>query len=211
MRNTLNGLPFLIAILNIGCFGFDTDGITEYQDLTYKEYKNKFATREVDPLGAKSISIRGYFIRDGYDDWWKMKISKEDWLKMIGRMEIGDPQPFQADSQFVKTLGVPNSWPDPDCPAPDWWLPQANFGSLIITKEVQEKEGERALGWYWLYDEPTSTAIGWHWNQQYVWLQPSKDPPDLRNNSLKDRDESEFRSSPARVEIILTNESGKEE
>ena len=162
---------FLFSII-AGSLGCAPNVVSEDLELTYEEYCERHAKREFDPIGAKLINSKGYSPRDGYDYWWKLEISKEDWLGIINQIGLGEPRSYFPDSQDGNVFGIPNTWPEADIPFPEWWIPSDDFGTWIITFQEQEKEGKRARGWYWLYDEPSLTAIGWHWNNQYVWFQP---------------------------------------
>lgn len=150
-----------------GCIDVDTWGQEEHKGLTYKQYCDRFALRDFDPVGASSISCFDNTTRDSYDSWWKIEISREGWLGICKQIGLGQPQPYAPDSSGA--FGVPDTWPEPLYPsAPDWWKPAPGFGSALLTSQEQWKDGKRASGWYWLYDDNSSTAIGWHWNRQ-IW------------------------------------------
>ena len=152
----------VICLFGSGCFHFD--GRVEYRDMSYADYKARVATRVFDPVGAASISYLDDFRRDEFDDFWKMQIPKADWIKVLKQLGLKEPRPFDPGGKTE--MGLPHSWPKPSTEPPTWWLPDGRFGSLIATSQEQEQPGKRAKGWYWLYDDRSSTAIAWNWNRQ---------------------------------------------
>jgi hypothetical protein len=138
---------------------------TEFTMVSYAQYCKGCSVREFDPIGAESISVRSDWTRDSYDSWWKIKISKDKWLAVCSKCELGVPKPFVHGTDV--NFGIPNNWPDPEKPAPEWWLPPAKFGSLVGNDQWNLPNKEVGNGWYWLYDVPSSTVIVWRWNRQY--------------------------------------------
>lgn len=149
-----------------GCIDLELSGKEEHIGLTYKQYCDRFALRDFNPVGAKSISYLGSTGRDSYDSWWRIEIARPGWLNICKQIGLGKPERYSPDSN--DHFGVPDTWPEPLSPScPSWWEPAAGFGSALLTSQVQWKSGKRATGWYWLYDDKSSTAIGWHWNRQF--------------------------------------------
>ncbi len=183
VRPFLDTVLVLVPLALCGCV--DPEHNKEHRNLTYEEYCKRFPRKYFDPKGAKSISYRSYTTRDSYDVWWKIEISRKDWLKIVKEIGLTAPRPFSPESKPNGELGVPATWPVPHQPAPDWWLPPRNFGSMIAISQTQ-KNG-RATGWYWLYDADSSKAIGWHWNHQHWRFSRSNSHPDLRRRSRPDK------------------------
>jgi hypothetical protein len=159
----------VLCIGSSGCGRWDAP--IERTAMSYVDYKKVYGTRDFDPVGAPSISTRVDFQRDGFDCWWKMQISKTDWINLLKQSGLRDPRPF--DRRGKPKNGIPDSWPKPEIEPPKWWVPEDRFGSLTVTSQEQEQPGKRARGWYWLYDEQSSTAIAWNWNRQYWTFEPS--------------------------------------
>lgn len=157
----------IVALTVCGCVDLNFEGTTEYRDLTYPEYLDQVGTSGFDPKGAELLSFRHHQTRDGFQMWYQIKIAEEDWIDILKQLDLEDPVPFASKEEGSNKIGIPSSWPEPDPSHPDWWTPPTEFGTEIVKAVSQKEKGKRAIGWYWLYDKPTSTAIGWKWNQQY--------------------------------------------
>ncbi len=144
----------------------------EYREMSYADYKERIATPSFDPVGATSISARLDFERDGFDEWWKMRIPKTDWINLLKQIGMRNPRMLSRHEETANWIR--ESWPKPENEPPQWWIPGNRFGSLTAVSQEQQSPGQRASGWYWLYDEQSNTAIAWNWNRQY-WTFPSSD------------------------------------
>lgn len=83
MRNLQGRRPAILIVALIAYMGGCNSEFTQDKDdqnLSYTEYCKRIALRGFDPKGARTINVAGHTERDGYDSWWRMEISRDDWL-----------------------------------------------------------------------------------------------------------------------------------
>lgn len=145
MRLTTPSLVLIASLLTSGCADSPPD-LTECVDFDYREYCQRYGTRGFDPVGARSITYGSYSTRDGYDEWWKLAISRQDWLGLVGQLGLPGPKSVSSQPSSDAAPGIHDSWPSPEKPAPQWWHPPPGYGSSVVASHTQEQAGHRAKG-----------------------------------------------------------------
>ena len=164
MRHHKFKLAAMTLATIVGCSKNDTSCV----DASYEDYCRRFALRDFDPVGARSITYEATPRRDGYDAWWMLSIAEEDWrqiCKQIG-LEI-----FELDDDRSRVAA--QDWPDVFGTVPSWWTKGDSFGSEFASFFHQDTPGERATGMFFLFDASSEVAIARKWSRQY-WSRPAR-------------------------------------
>ncbi len=153
-----------LATLSIGCFNFELPQISETTAQTYDEYSSEYDRSFLDPIGASNISMCTAFEGDGYDEWWRFKVSEADFANIA--MAVAKSENGPTSVEFSRNASYPEDW-RPGAPIPTWWTLPENNNLISINWCFSAGDAERHHGWFFLFDQRSGDAFVWHWNHQW--------------------------------------------
>ncbi len=153
-----------IVLTAFGCLAPDFGSDTESTARTYKQHIAGGGDAWFDPVGASDIYQRCHSTRDGYDAWWRLDISQNNFDKLLAVVASAHhgPDPITQN----KNTEYPSAW-KPDESPPEWWNRNSGLNAKSVYWCHDAGAAERHHGWYFLYDPDKNRMWCWHWNHQW--------------------------------------------
>jgi hypothetical protein len=167
---------FLIAVAGIGFVTYmvwtpEDLGVVYLPDLSYREFRDKVSTKEIDPRGASNIYYRREAApegTEGYNLWMRMTIPKNSYEAMLRRrrsdLESLESQGVKVTGKSSSRIEIPAAWPQSEVDTPLWWDEIKNVRSADSRCNTWEMtaRGMRS-GYFWAYDPAPEKLYIWQW------------------------------------------------
>lgn len=157
-----------VAIVTcLGCGDIEMPEIPEITELTaqtYGQYKADKGDAWFDPRGASDIFQRTAFEGDGYDAWWRFKVSHDDFVSIASTIAKAENGPQEI---VFSNEGVPPAEWKPGAEVPDWWRLPIHDDLQSLQWCFRAGNAGRHHGWFLLHERYSSQAFVWHWNHQW--------------------------------------------
>ena len=161
---TLFGI-LAIAVWNFPFGGFWEKGWPDSRPITYSQYTSGEGQEFFDPVGGSEIQYGSIQHRDGYECWWKFRISEPDLMAVAANTASRNLGPEQL--VWHPHGRIPPNWIMDDDPPP-WWSLTIDSDSVRCTNWCYDYIDEaRHKGWFFKFDRDTDMAYCWHWNHQW--------------------------------------------
>lgn len=149
----------------LGCSSGDLKRIEETLNQSYEGYKKSDYSAWLKLYGASNIDTCCSFYGDGYEVWWRLVVSEEDFKTIVRSAAKADNR---SDSvEFETFSSLPSNW-KPYTDPPTWWEIRSASGAKSIHWCYRVGDGERRRGWLFLYSDDARMAYVWHWNHQWA-------------------------------------------